>query len=348
MAGPDTFSYVMTLAAAKAKWPTSSWVRITTITMISKLGQDINLETFRTNFKPMFLRVKGATGPGFAWTMKKTTFYNQVTIGYRDPYSNKSIKIFPNGSVQVAGCSDLFDCRRILRQVGFILSKVLGRPVDPAPLLANLSVKMINTNFSLNSFVNLNKVIAAFSAPPNQARINYLDEQISQYRPIIEGIERILAGSEATLLDLGPGGQFRRKVLEASIREDKKSLEEHMKILNEFITERRALGDKAPEGKFRVSFDPDRYSAVKIKFSPEPDMKQVTASIFSTGKIIVTGAQTLKEIAGAYQTLNEFLGPVVRLGPSEKKDEFGVLLGHKFEDWVPVLQAMGVKPWPFF
>lgn len=266
MAGPATFRYVMTLAETKARWPDSSWVRITTITMISKLGQDINLETFRKNFKPMSLRVKGATGPGFEWSMKKTTFYNQVTIGYRDPYSNKSIKLFPNGSVQVAGCSDLFDCERIMRQVGFILTKVLETPIDTAPLLANLSVKMINTNFSLNSFVNLNKVIGRFSS----------------------------------------------------------------------------------DQKFRVSFDPDRYSAVKIKFSPGTDMKQVTASIFSTGKIIVTGAQTLEEIARAYQTLNEYLDKTVRLGPSEKKDDFGTLLGHRFDAWIPMLQAKGVKPWPFF
>ena len=68
-----------------------------------------------------------------------------------------------------------------------------------------VSVKMINTNYSLNSSVNLNKIIQKLSNPP-----------------------------------------------------------------------------------FRVTYDPDRYSAVKVKFVPGPDMKQVTASIFSTGKIIVT------------------------------------------------------------
>ena len=119
----DTFNYILTLADIKERYQTSSWVRITTITMISKLGQDINLEAFRANFKPVHVRVKGTTGKGFEWTMKKTTFYNQVTIGYRDAYSQKSIKLFPNGSVQVAGCSDLFDCQRILRQVAFILSR---------------------------------------------------------------------------------------------------------------------------------------------------------------------------------------------------------------------------------
>ena len=94
---------------------------------------------------------------------------------------------------------------------------------------------------------------------------------------------------------------------------------------------------------FRVSFDPDRYSAVKVKFEPSPGMKSVTASIFSTGKIIVTGAQKLEEIALAYKVLNEHLGPPVRLTPSEKKDTFGTILGYSFDEWTPMLQAKGVK-----
>lgn len=259
----DTFRYILTLAKFKAACPTSSWVRITTITMIAKLGQDIDLGAFRANFKPVHVRPKGSTAKGFEWTMKKTTFYNQVTIGYRDEYSQKSIKLFPNGSVQVAGCSDLFDCRRILRQVAFIITKTLGTEQTAEHLLEHMSVKMINTNFSLNSSVSLNKVIQRFSS----------------------------------------------------------------------------------QEAFRVSFDPDRYSAVKIKFQPGPGMKQVTASIFSTGKIIVTGAQTLKEIAFAYQVLNQNLDQSVRLGVSEKQDVFGTILGHKFDDLVPVLQTKGFLSW---
>jgi TATA-box binding protein (TBP) (component of TFIID and TFIIIB) len=251
----DTFNYILTLADIKKRHPTSSWVRITTITMISKLGQDINLETFRAKFAPMHVRVKGTTGKGFEWTMKKTTFYNQVTIGYRDQYSQKSIKLFPNGSVQVAGCSDLFDCQRILRQVAFLLERTLGVDVPVAHLIENLSVKMINTNFSLNSSVSLNKVIQRFSS----------------------------------------------------------------------------------QEAFRVSFDPDRYSAVKIKFVPGQGMKQVTASIFSTGKIIVTGAQKLDEIAQAYKILNENLDTGMFVKPVATPETFDTIMGAQFGEWVRVL-----------
>jgi len=257
----DTFEYIRSLAAIRAELcpgplPEPSWVRITTITMCSKFLEDIDLPKFRENFKKLetvTVRRKGTRFGGFEWRMSDTAFYNQVTIGYRDAYSKKSIKIFPNGSIQVAGCSDIFDCRRILRQLSFILKVVLGRendiPVD------EVAVKMINTNFSLNSSVNLNKIIQKLSKPP-----------------------------------------------------------------------------------FRVTYDPDRYSAVKVKFVPGPDMKQVTASIFSTGRIIVTGAQTLQEIAQAYSILNQNLrDPAIYVKTVPVLETFDTILGAKFEDWVEVL-----------
>ena len=258
----DTFSYIRTLAQIRRELcssgtlPEPSWVRITTITMCSKFLEDINLPKFRENFKKLgkvVVRRAGSKFCGFEWTMKDTAFYNQVTIGYQDAYSRKSIKIFPNGSIQVAGCSDLFDCRRILKQLSFILKVVLGREQDIS--VDEASVKMINTNFSLNSSVNLNKIIQKLSRAP-----------------------------------------------------------------------------------FRVTYDPDRYSAVKVKFVPGPDMKQVTASIFSTGKIIVTGAQTLNEIAQAYSILNQNLrDPSIFVKTVAVPETFDTILGAKFEEWERVL-----------
>jgi len=237
--------------------PAPSWVRITTITMCSKFLQEIDLAKFRENFAKLgsvTVRRQGSRFRGFEWKMKDTAFYNQVTIGYEDQYSRKSIKIFPNGSIQVAGCSDLFDCKRILGQLSFILKVVLelesDAPIDCA------SVKMINTNFSLNSSVNLNKIIQKFSQ--------------------ING--------------------------------------------------------------FKVTFDPDRYSAVKLKFTPREGQKQVTASIFSTGKIIVTGAQTLEEIAGAYELINKTIDASILVKPVAEPELFETIMGARFEEWVRVLE----------
>jgi TATA-box binding protein (TBP) (component of TFIID and TFIIIB) len=263
----DSFNYILKLNSIRGELladparPAPSWVRITTITMISKFLQEIDLKKFREKFAELgsvTVRREGSSFRGFEWKMKDTAFYNQVTIGYEDAFSRKSIKIFPNGSIQVAGCSDLFDCRRILKQLAFILHVVMG--VDKDVKIGNAEVKMINTNFSLNSSVNLNKVIQKFSQMPG----------------------------------------------------------------------------------FKVTFDPDRYSAVKVKFVPGPNMKQVTTSIFSTGKIIVTGAQTLDEIANAYQIINRAINPSMLVKSVANPETFDVIMGAKFDEWVRVLKNKNV------
>ena len=264
-----SFAYIQKLNRIRAglindQSPDPSWVRITTITMCSKFLEAIDLPKFRENFKKLetvYVRPKGSRSRGFAWKMKETAFYNQVTIGYEDHSSRKSIKLFPNGSIQVAGCADLFDCRRILKQLSFILMVVLGKeavvPVD------EVSVKMINTNFSLNSSVNLLKIIGKLS---------------------------------------------------------------------------KATAGRDMPSPFKVTFDPDRYSAVKVKFVPKPGQKQVTASIFSTGKIIVTGAQTLDEIAEAYSILNQNLrDPAILIKPSAQPELFDNIMGATFGEWHRVL-----------
>ena len=98
---------------------------------------------------------------------------------------------------------------------------------------------------------------------------------------------------------------------------------------------------------FKVSFEPDRYSAVKIKFQPAQDMKEITTSIFSTGKIIITGAETLKEIAFAYNIINQHINddPQIRVSPTEEKDVFDIFLGYKCEPMVEHLRAKGFNSW---
>jgi len=265
----STFSYVLTLAKFRKHMSVPpSWVKITTITMVSKCLGTIDIQTLRnrlTELGPIFIKRKNSSSSGFEWKYRPSTkFYNQATIGYTDEYSTKSIKVFPNGSIQVAGCSDLFDCQRVIQQLVFLLKLVLN--IKREISTSSFRVVMINTNFSLNFNINL---IALF---------------------------------------------------------------------NHF----------AKESLFNVTFDPDRYSAVKIKFKPASDMKQVTVSIFSTGKIIVTGAQTLKEIAYAYNIINRHIETDIsriRVSQSETADVFDIFLGYKFDDLVEKLPQIGFRPW---
>jgi len=247
----NSFSYLLTLEEMRKNLPEEtrpSWVKITTITMVSSFIQTIDIKRLRETFERVGsyrLKRNGTTTDGFEWKLKPTTFYNQVTLTYHDTYSTKSVKVFPNGSIQVAGCCDLFDCKRIITQLIYIFKVFLDLDINVSTLM---------------------KVADWF--------------------------------------------------------------EEYQDI-------------------FKVSFEPDRYSAVKIKFKPAEDMKEITCSIFSTGKIIITGAETLKEIAFAYNIINQHINerPDIRVSRTEETDVFDIFLGYKCEPLIEKLREKGFESW---
>jgi TATA-box binding protein (TBP) (component of TFIID and TFIIIB) len=141
----DTFRYIMSLSETKELYPESSWVRISTITMNAAYPAAVDIEKFKSEFKPMF-----------GWTISEKPdkkFYNCVTIISKDQYTNKNVKIFPNGTIQVTGCCDLADTVRIAKRVSVVINAVTGRnleiPVD------SIQTRLINTNFSANYVLNL-------------------------------------------------------------------------------------------------------------------------------------------------------------------------------------------------
>lgn len=265
-----TFEYLASLDAFRNAFPEEhrpSWVKITTMTMVAKSEEDSTREIDVAKIRERFaqtpevnLKLENTEGPGFTWRLKPPKsdkkFQNQVTLVYIDEYSTKSIKVFRNCSIQVAGCSDLVDCYRVIKQLQCLL--VTEIPVE------TYRVVMINTNFSLNYNVNLMMVAEHFARSPI----------------------------------------------------------------------------------FNVSFEPDRYSAVKMKFRPAADMKEVTASVFSTGKIIVTGAETLKEIAFAYNILSQHMNSRkgLKVSKTSTVDVFETFMGYRIPE---LIEATGAKPWTF-
>lgn len=265
----ETKNYIRRLNEAREKllerkgvlYPEPSWVRMTTITMTTRLDQKLDVQKFKENFRKMGIlriRIKNSKTDGFVWRMKDTSFYNQVTIYTRDHMSTKSVKLFPNGSVQVAGCSHLVDCNLVTAQIAQVV-KVVMRMEDP-PVIEAPTIQMINTNFSLNCSVDLYKVIDSFSKLPG----------------------------------------------------------------------------------FNVTFDPEKYSAVKIKFCPAGSKKEVTGSVFSTGKVIVTGARTLDEIVDAYYIINSTISDVERYEKSETVQMFDVFMGVKMSDLIAKLNSVQI------
>jgi len=264
----NTFSYILTVDEFRNKIPERirpSWIKLTTITMVSSFSKPVDVARIRKAFEKsdVILHKNDINAKGIVWKLKPTSFYNQITLTYEDVYSTKSVKIFPNGSIQVAGCNDVVNCKHIIKSLSHIL-KLFDPELEA--LDKSFRVVMINSNFSLNYNINLMKTASQF-------------EKCS---------------------DL-----------------------------------------------FKVSFEPDRYSAVKIKFKPSEDMKEITTSIFSTGKIIITGAETLKEIAFAYNIINQHINDEgsIRVSKTETEDMFNIFSGYDVDESVKKIKSLGFSSW---
>lgn len=269
----NMFSYLLTMDEFRSIFPDEhkpSWVKLTTITMVSDFLDRIDVDRIRLVFsklKTITVRKKGSKSGGFVWSLKDTAFYNQVTLTYKDAYSTKSIKVFPNGSIQVAGCCDIFDCKRIIKQLSCLFKTILN--MDKELSGDNFRIVLINTNFSLNYNLNLYK----------------LHDILHRYPQL-----------------------------------------------------------------FKISFNPESYAAILLKFKPAKDMKEITTSIFGTGKIIVTGAETLKEIVFAYRIINELIyrhRDEVKIIERETKEDFDIFMGYKIPELVPFLKKKGLNSWKF-
>jgi TATA-box binding protein (TBP) (component of TFIID and TFIIIB) len=242
-----------------------SWIKLTTITLVSSHlkdnGTKLNLDKLRMVFSRMkFIPIQRENSKScFKWKLFESSFYNQVTIGYHDSLSTKKVKVFPNGSMQIAGCRDLDDCKRFITQLRMIIQLVYNVDVP----YTSFRIVMINSNFSLNHIVN------------------------------------------------------------------------QMNILNVFNTR-----------NFIVSFDPDRYSAVKMKFTPIEGGKQVTVSIFSSGSVIITGAQRIEEVCQAYITIiNKITARHndVYVEKSESVKNFDHFMGYTYTEWYQKIISSNLK-----
>lgn len=81
-----------------------------------------------------------------------------------------------------------------------------------------------------------------------------------------------------------------------------------------------------------VSFKPEIYSAVKIKFVPAPGMKRITASVFSSGCVLITGAKELREITASYKFMIDMLKKSC-IRPHEHTKNFESFIAVPFETW---------------
>lgn len=87
-----------------------------------------------------------------------------------------------------------------------------------------------------------------------------------------------------------------------------------------------------------VSFKPEIYSAVKIKFVPGPNMKRITASVFSSGCVLITGAKNLHEITESYKFMVSMLKSTC-IKPQTVLKKFNSFASVSFDKWKKHLLA---------
>ena len=74
-----------------------------------------------------------------------------------------------------------------------------------------------------------------------------------------------------------------------------------------FTLDLDAVNELFKDEGHQTSYTPDTYSAVTTRFFPIEGRKRVTVNIFNSGSVIVTGAESLKEITAAYLSINRLL-----------------------------------------
>jgi len=85
-------------------------------------------------------------------------FYNSAIFNWKTKYQTKlivSVKIFPNGKVQIAGVNTIMSCAYIIRKIMNKLKKFNLDYAEKEPKITGLSIAMINSDFKIKNALNL-------------------------------------------------------------------------------------------------------------------------------------------------------------------------------------------------
>jgi TATA-box binding protein (TBP) (component of TFIID and TFIIIB) len=156
-------------------------VNVSTMTILCHLDTKcLDIKEFSKKFVNDDVVIKYATTPqDFVVTKRgkiKKNFFNQVTLNYQD-ISNKSIKIFSNGKLQITGISSKLESEYVINQIVSWINCTLNICVRPIKKY----IGMINSNFSvgkcidlisLNKLLNTNVKVLSIYNPESYPAIN--------------------------------------------------------------------------------------------------------------------------------------------------------------------------------
>ena len=142
-------------------------LNISTMTMVCDMKIDINLEKLTKNFvrpnSPLCFIKKAKSNKDVTYTKRgkpKKSFYNQTTITISQ-LTNKSVKVFKNGKLQITGVTSRNDFNETIKIIKTIL-KNTPEAVNPLDInyddIVESKIEMINSNFNFFKEIDLKKL----------------------------------------------------------------------------------------------------------------------------------------------------------------------------------------------
>ena len=141
-------------------------LRISTITLCFNLNSNIDTEKLSKKYI----------------SKNNGKFYNSLVFNWHTKYQAKtvvSVKIFPNGKVQVAGLCNIKSCAYIIRKVNNKCKEFYEN--KNSAFISDTKIAMINSDFKLNKSLNLTDLCDTLSNYSVQQNGNFLS---IVYQPI--------------------------------------------------------------------------------------------------------------------------------------------------------------------
>lgn len=202
-------------------------LNVSTITLICNLNvENVSIQKFSENFDSnhsLVMKVQSVIRDGCLDVTRrskvKRAFFNQITLNYKD-ISNKSIKIFSNGKLQITGVTSVYECQALSEYILSILRETLK---DPTIEITKKYIGMINSNFStktnldlmkLNRILNQNSNVMSIYNPESYPAINMKFQLENTCTSIfIFGTGNIVTTGGKSLHDIRSSYQFIHKTI---------------------------------------------------------------------------------------------------------------------------------------
>lgn len=141
-------------------------LRISTITLCFNLNTNIDTERLSKHYV----------------TKNNGKFYNSIIFNWHTKYQIKtvvSVKLFPNGKVQIAGLANIKACAYIMRKIFNKCKEFFEKPEEAK--IENVKIAMINSDFKISGIIDLIKCCEILSQNTIQSQGNFLS---IVYQPI--------------------------------------------------------------------------------------------------------------------------------------------------------------------